>query len=830
MKFPDLPILDVIDKLHNALLTDNNAVLVAPPGAGKTTLVPLSLLEANWCAGKKIIMLEPRRLAARSSAHYMASLLGEKTGETVGYRVRMDAKISAKTRIEVVTEGVFTRMIQDDPELSDIAAVLFDEFHERNLNSDFGLALAFDVQQALREDLRILVMSATIDGARIAKLINGTVVESEGRSYPVEILYHERPANERLEPYVVNEVLLALATHKGSILVFLPGQREIERIAEWLTERVADNVDITPLFGAMTGHGQDLAIKPAMEGRRKIVLATSIAETSLTIEGITIVIDCGLARLPHFEPASGLTRLETVRASRASIDQRAGRAGRTAPGITIRLWRREQTASLPAHAPPEILAADLSHLSLDLTAWGINDPKKLVWLDHPPLPAMNEAKNLLKSLGAFDGSGGLSSHGKALRSLSLPPRSANMLLMAASHGSLKKAALLSVILSERGLGGNSADLEQRSERTSRENGARARSAKKLIQRLTKSTRNLQSGSRNTTFGNDVSFGAILSFAWPERIAHRAGQSPSGNVRFRLANGSGAEIEADHALAQSTWLVVADIAGRAGAARILSAAAISLKEIEHLHHDQITTSEVVALDPQNGRVKASAIRKLGSLKLSEVLIANPDAALVEQALLTGIKKNGLQLLRWNEAENSLRQRLQFLHDQDAVNWPDVRDEALLARFDEWFSPIIAGKTRLDDISPALLDTGLKMLVPWEHQRSIKKLAPTYMELNENEKIQLKYKGGDVVLSARVQKFYGTIQHPSVMEGSVPILIELLSPAGRPVQITRDLPGFWQGSWSDVRADMRSRYPKHHWPENPTSADAKVRVKRRESKRK
>lgn len=830
MEFPALPILDVIDQLHSALQTDTNAVLVAPPGAGKTTLVPLSLLEADWCTGKKIVMLEPRRLAARSAARYMASLMGEKVGETVGYRVRMDAKISAKTRVEVVTEGVFTRMIQDDPELSGIAAILFDEFHERNLNSDFGLALAFDVQQALREDLRILVMSATIDGARIAKLINGKMIESAGRSFPVETIYHERPGKERLEPFVVNEVLQALDTQKGSILVFLPGQREIERVAERLVERVAENVDIAPLFGSMTGQGQDLAIQPAKESRRKIVLATSIAETSLTIEGITIVIDCGLARLPHYEPASGLTRLETVRASKASIDQRAGRAGRTAPGTAIRLWRREQTASLPAHAPPEILVADLSHLVLDLSSWGVDDPKNLVWLDHPPAPAMNEAKNLLKNLGTFDRSGGLSSHGKALRSLSLPPRSANMLIMAAQYGCLNKAALLSIVMSERGLGGNSADLEQRCERTSRENGARAQSAKKLAQRLIKSTKNLQLGSRNTAKGDDLSLGAILSFAWPERIAHRTGQSPSGAIRFRLANGSGAEIEAEHTLAQSPWLVVADLAGRAGAARILSATAISQKEIEQLHQDRIDASETVAFDPESGRIKARTMRMLGSLKLSETTIASPDAALIEQALLDGIKKHGLQLLQWSEAENSQRRRLQFLHEKDAVSWPDVGDDELLARLDEWLSPIIAGKTKLTDISPALLDTGLKMLIPWEQHDMIGKLAPPHLELSDNEKIQLRYQDGDIVLSARVQKFYGINQHPNAMDGSVPILIELLSPAGRPVQLTRDLPGFWQGSWSDVRADMRSRYPKHHWPENPTSADSKVRVKRREAKRK
>lgn len=827
MKLPDLPVNDVLPRLAKVLQNNANAVLVAPPGAGKTTLVPLALLDAPWREGRRIIVLAPRRIAARAAAKRMAALLGETVGETVGYRVRMETRVSDRTRIEVVTEGVFTRMIQDDAELSGIAVVIFDEFHERSLDADFGLALAIDVQQALREDLRILVMSATIDGAKIAGLISGQIVESAGRSYPVDIIYHQRPGDVRLEQFVANEVRWALAQEKGDILVFLPGQREIERVREQLETRIPQNVEIAPLYGAMGVSSQDRAIQPALGGKRKVVLATSIAETSLTIEGITIVIDCGLARLPRYEPANGLTRLETVRASKASIDQRAGRAGRTAPGTAIRLWRKEQTASLPNHAPPEILSADLSHLTLDLAAWGVDDPSTLVWQDLPPAPAMHEAKLMLGKIDAIDKQGGLTSHGKALRSLSLPPRSANMLVLASSYGCLESAALLSIVLSERGLGGNSTDLQQRWEQADWEKGNRAKAARQLAKRLVKNTRDLD--LRSDRSNEDLSIGAVLSFAWPDRIAIRTGQSSSGAVRYRLANGSGGEIEAEHQLARQPWLVVAELAGRAGAARILSAAAISFSEVEQLHHKLIVTKNIVEFDAASGKVKSKAVRKLGALALSKVVISNPPADLVEAALVSGIKNNGLDLLQWSDADNSLRCRLQFLHRVDPDNWPDVSNDGLAVRLDDWFLPIIAGKSAIGEISPALLDAGLKMLVSYNQHYSIDSLAPVQIKLENSQSFQLRYEAEDVVLSARAQKIYGLKQHPAIFEAKIPVLVEILSPAGRPVQITRDIPGFWLGSWSDVRSDMRGRYPRHYWPEDPANADSNIKPNRRRSRK-
>ncbi len=829
MKLPDLPVTDALNQLKDTLQRNNSAVLVAPPGAGKTTLVPLALLDTKWRRDGRIIVLEPRRIAARAAARRMASLLGEKVGETVGYRVRMESKISSATRIEVVTDGVFSRMIQDDPELSGVAAVLFDEFHERSLNSDFGLALALDVQQGLREDLRILVMSATIDGAKISEFLECEIIESKGRSHPVEIIYHERPSTAQLEPFMINEIGSALAQHQGDILVFLPGQREIERVAEGLKSRVQQNVEIAPLYGALEGGEQDRAIRPAEKGKRKVVLATSIAETSLTIDGITIVIDCGLARLPLYDPASGLTRLQTQRASKASIDQRAGRAGRTAPGIAIRLWRKEQTASLSAYTQPEILAADLSHLVLDLAAWGVDDPASLVWINAPPKPTLNEARTLLRSLNAIDDDMRLTSHGKALRSLSLPPRSANMLVLAAQYGCLDQASLLSIVMGERGLGGNSNDLEIRCERASREGGARAKAARQLANRLAKNTRALKLPAFSSQEKHPLSVGAILSFAWPERIARRTGQSASGAVRFRLANGSGGEIEAEHQLAKQPWLVIGDLAGRAGAARILSAATISQAEIEQLHDHKIIAKEEVTFDVQSGRVKAKAARMLGALKLSEMTIVKPSAALVEQALFDGIQKHGTQLLQWSEAGNALRQRLQFLHEFDAENWPDMSNESLLIRLEEWFLPILAGKSSLDEISPELLDTGLKMLIGFDQHREIDILAPLQIKLENGEKYKLKYEDKDVVLSARAQNLYGLKNHPKIMQSKVPVLIEILSPALRPVQITKDLPGFWAGTWSDVRTEMRGRYPRHFWPEDPANAECNVRPNRRGSRK-
>ena len=562
-RLPDLPITSVLPELLSALEGNNKAVLMAPPGAGKTTLVPLALLDAPWREGHKIIVLEPRRLAARAAAHRMADLLGEKVGERVGYRVRFNTKISHRTMIEIVTEGVFTRMLADDPGLENVAAVLFDEFHERSLDGDLALALCLDLQQGLRDDLRLLPMSATLDGSAVAALLDAPVIESMGRQYPVDINYKDHPPRERIETTVARAVRSEIANNQaGSILVFLPGQREIERTADLLDGALPADVTVHKLFGALSHQEQDAAIRPAHKGKRKVVLASAIAETSLTIDGIVCVIDSGLSRQPVFEPATGLTRLQTVRASRAEIDQRAGRAGRLGPGRALRLWRREQTAALPAFAPPEIINADLSALLLDLADWGVADPSALQWMDQPPEPALAEARSLLRSLDAM-GENGLTEHGRAMRRLPLPPRFAHMVVKAAEQGADFDAALLALALQERGAGGRGVDLEPRLDMLKSARDKRSKMLTNLARSIAGRT-GIQDAS------NRVSVGILLAIAYPDRIAQRGAATNNGTIRFRLANGRGAELDATENLGKADFIVVADMAGRAGAARILAA--------------------------------------------------------------------------------------------------------------------------------------------------------------------------------------------------------------------------------------------------------------------
>src|SRR3954466_13549250 len=583
-----LPIDAVLDELSRTLENRNAAVLVAPPGAGKTTRVPLALLDAPWAKGKKIIVLEPRRIAARASAERMARTLGERAGETVGYRVRFGSKISRATRIEVVTEGIFSRQILDDPELNGVAAVLFDEFHERSLDADLGLALARDAQTGLREDLRILVMSATIDGARIAKLLgDAPVIASEGRAFAVETRYVGRKPDVPLERQMAETIAAALRADAGSVLAFLPGAAEIRRTQNFLVERVHDaSVEIVPLFGALDAAVQDRAIEPAPKGSRKVVLATSIAETSLTIEGVRIVVDCGLARVPRYEPDIGLTRLETVRASRAAVDQRRGRAGRTEPGICYRLWDEPQTASLAAYTQPEILSADLSSMVLDLAQWGVSDPSTLAFLDPPPAPAWKEANSLLAELGALDADGRITAEGQSLRALALPPRLARMIVDSHRLGPGEEAADIAAILTERGLGGDSVDLDYRLDQFRRDRSPRASSARSLAQRWAQ-----QVASSETSQGEqELSTGIMLAHAFPDRVAKNR-----GNGSFVLANGRGAAVEQTSALARAAYIAVAELTGTAANGRILLAAPITQEEIDRHFADRIESTEEVSFD-------------------------------------------------------------------------------------------------------------------------------------------------------------------------------------------------------------------------------------------
>lgn len=815
-----LPIDAVLPQLTGALAKQNTAVLVAPPGAGKTTRVPLVLAEEAWAQGKKIIVLEPRRLAARAAAERMAATLKEKVGETVGLRVRFGSKVSRATRIEVVTEGIFTRLILDDPELSGVGAVLFDEFHERSLDADLGLALARDAQQGLREDLKILVMSATLDGARVAKLLGGaSVIESEGRAFPVETDYLGRDPRSPIERQVTDAVIRALRAQGGSLLVFLPGAGEIRRTETFLRERIDDKtIDIVALYGALDNSVQDRAISPARAGTRKIVLATSIAETSLTIEGVRIVIDCGLARVPRYEPDVGLTRLETVRVSRASADQRRGRAGRTEPGFCFRLWDEPETASLEPFARPEILAADLSSFVLDLAQWGVNDPAKLSFLDPPPQGAFSEAKSLLRNLNALDADGRITQEGQKLRALPLQPRLARMIVDAAREGAGDVAAEMAAILSERGLGGNDVDLTHRLDQFRRERSGRAEDARRMAKRWAE-----QASGKKKAAADQPSIGAILALAYPDRVARNRGGGTGG---FQLANGRGAQIDPASALAREPFIVVAELTGTAAQSRILLAAPIASSDIEQRFADEIESRDDVTFDAASASLRARKARKLGSIALSEQIVAvKPDEA-TARILSDGVIKLGLQRLPWTKALSQWREREMFLRNAEGDEWPDLSDSALAACAEEWLTPLFDGKTALSALGADEFSNAIANLLPWNLRRRLDEEAPTHFEAPTGTQSQIDY-GAEAgpTISIRVQELFGLGAHPSIAGGRVPLVIELLSPAHRPVQVTRDLPGFWRGSWQAVKSEMKGRYPRHPWPDDPASAMPTRRVKPR-----
>jgi ATP-dependent helicase HrpB len=806
-------VAEVLPELLRHLERGSNAVLVAPPGAGKTTLAPLALLDAPWAARKRILLLEPRRLAARAAATRMAELLGEEPGETAGWAMRMDRRMSERTRVLVVTEGLLSRMILDDPELTGVAAVLFDEFHERSLDADWGLALALDVQEALRPDLKLLAMSATLDGARVASLMgDAPVIESRGRSFPVQIRYRERPGGMEVEDAVTAAVRDALDAHEGGVLAFLPGQREIERTLERLQTRVAGNVDLVPLYGALDARAQDFAIRPAPQGRRKVVLATSIAETSLTIDGIRVVVDGGLSRVPRYEPATGLTRLETVRVSRAAAEQRAGRAGRTAPGTAIRLWREEATGALAPFGTPEILEADLSGLLLDAAAFGVADVRSLRFLDPPPLPALREAEALLKALGSLDADGRLTEAGRAMRKLALPARLAHMVAEAARGGQAEVAAQLAVLLSERGLGGDAVDLDERLRRFSRERGPRAEQARALAGRLAR-----QAGGSRANDG-PAGAGALLLHAWPDRVAKRR----DGRGRFLLANGRGAALDENEPLAGADFLVVADLRGLSREGKIAAAAAVDQSELRAVLSRRIETRREACFDAATGSVRAVEREMLGALALGERVLARPTGGDADRAMMGAIRAHGLEILPWSEAALSLRARFRWLHETQGAPWPAMDDASLLADLDDWFAPFLGGDARLASLGPKLTDALLSR-TPFELRREVDRLAPTHFHAPSGSRVPIRYEEGRAKLTIRVQELFGLDRHPAV--GETPLLLELTSPAGRPIQTTQDLPGFWRGSWREVRAQLRGRYPKHPWPEDPLAAQPTARAKPR-----
>ena len=823
-----LPVAEALPDLKRALEDRGSAVLIAPPGAGKTTLVPPALLDAPWLAGRSIIMLEPRRLAARAAARYMARQRGEEAGATIGYRVRLDTRIGPGTRVEVVTEGILTRMLQADPALEAAGAVIFDEFHERSIHADLGLALALQTRTVLRPDLRLLVMSATLEGARVASLLGDVpVIRSEGRAYPVRVHHLGGSEARRIEASVAGAIRLAARETEGDILVFLPGAGEIRRVSELLAVDMPSGFRVAALHGSLPPAEQDRALEPAPPGERKVVLSTSIAQTSLTIEGVRVVIDAGLSRVPRFSARSGMTRLETVRVSRASAEQRAGRAGRVAPGACYRLWSEGEHATLLPHDTPEILEADLAPLALALAAAGVADPRDLDWLDAPPPAGFDAARRLLRSLDALDDDGRITPRGHAIAAVPAHPRIAHMLLESSRMGHGTLAADTAALLAERDVlrwagGPPSADLRQRLDLVRDSRGAPGADPG-VVARVRAEAAGLRRAMQLPHEGGAAEdAGAVLALAYPDRIARRrAGSDP----RYLLVNGSGAYLDRSDALAREEFLVVAETDGAKPEARIVIAAPISREDLELEFASRIRQEDIVAWDRAAGAVVARRRRRLGAIVLDDAQLRNPDAALIRSALLDGLRVEGVASLPWSEAAVGLRQRLAFVRTVEPA-WPDLSDAALERELESWLGPRLDGVRRRDDFARLDLGAAVLSLVPWELRARLDMLAPTHITVPTGSRIPVDYSDPSApVLAVRLQELFGLAETPAVGGGRVPLTLHLLSPAGRPVQVTRDLGGFWKSSYFEVRKDLRGRYPKHAWPEDPLNAEPTRRARRR-----
>ena len=800
----DFPVDQIIPQLSAALNAGPAALLVAEPGAGKTTRVPLQLIDAAWLKGQKIVMLEPRRLAARNAAHRMAETLGEEVGGTVGYTVRLERKVSAKTRIEVVTEGILTRRLQQDPELSGTGLVIFDEFHERSLDADFGLALTLDIQRGLRDDLKILVMSATLDAARVsAHLGDAPVIDAPGRVFPVETRYLDKAQRQTISADAVRAVHRALDETDTSVLVFLPGEAEIRRTEDALNgSGLPRHTVVRPLYGAMSFAEQDAAIRPSPPGERKIVLATTIAETSLTIDGIGAVIDCGFKRVPRFDPATGMTALETVRVSLASADQRRGRAGRLGPGVGYRLWPEAESRALKAHDEPEIFIADLAPLVLELAAWGVTDPASLPWLDLPPAAPFAQAQDLLKRLEALDADNKITAMGKQMVRLPLHPRLAHMVV----KGRSALAADLAAMLSER----DGLPRDAGADITSRLSRIRG-SARDRIRQTARQIRQI-AGIKDEQ--GDVSAGVLIAFAYPDRIGQRRG----GDRRYRLSGGGGAVLPEHDGLVTQDFLAVATTDGASGDQKIFLAAPLSLNEIEEHFEGQIESRDGVFWDSRSRAVSSSRSRRLGALVLEEKPSTNADPTLIAEAMTQGVRDMGLAALPWTDGAKILRARAMFLRRLfPEEGWPDLSDEALLAGLADWLTPYLAGISRKAHLDRLDMHQIIQSLIPHELARKMDRLAPVRIEVPSGADVRIDYETeGDPVLRVRLQEMFGLARTPAIAEGRSPLRIELLSPAGRPLAVTQSLETFWTNGYPGVRSDMRGRYPKHAWPEDPLNA--------------
>ncbi|HEX6058019.1 MAG TPA: ATP-dependent helicase HrpB [Gemmatimonadaceae bacterium] len=830
-----LPIEQALPALRAALGGATAAVLQAPPGAGKTTRVPLALLDEPWMRGARIVMLEPRRLAARAAARRMAATLGEPVGATVGYRVRLDTRVGPRTRIEVVTEGVLTRMLQEDPSLDGTSLVIFDEFHERSVHADLGLALVLQSRALLRDDLRVLVMSATLDGAPVAAMLgDAPVLTSEGRAHPVEVRHRERAEPRRPEGAAAAAVREALRRDDGDVLVFLPGAAEIRRAEALLRgdPSIPATVDVRPLHGTMPAEAQDAAILPAPAGRRKVVLATSIAETSLTIEGVRVVVDTGLSRVPRFSPRIGMSRLETVRVTRSAAEQRRGRAGRTAPGVCYRLWPEAEDAHLVPFARPEILEADLAPLALELARTGVRDPSELRWLDPPPAAAYAQARELLAELGALDMDGRITSHGRRMTELALHPRLAHMILAARERGLAGTACDVAALLGERDLfradeGPRDADLRLRLEALAARGdfaGAAGRrvdvDARRRVRAEAAELRRRAGAAEERA--EVEACGALLALAYPDRVAQRR---PGHVGRFLLRNGLGAVFAEPQALADAPYLAVAETDGRRPESRIYLAAPLTLDDLLLHLGGQVAREEVVEWDAESGLVRARRVERLGAIVLAESHLRAPSQQAIEAALVAGIRAAGLESLGWSAESRGIRQRVAFLRALDPA-WPDFSDATLLETLPAWLGPHLAGVRRLEELRRIDLSRVLLDALGWERRAALDALAPTHVVVPSGSRIAIDYADPAApVLAVRLQEMFGLTETPRVAGGRVPLTLHLLSPARRPVQVTRDLAGFWRSTYFEVRKDLKGRYPKHHWPDDPLAAPPTSRAKPR-----
>ncbi len=834
-----LPIDEVLPALREALATRHEAVLEAPPGAGKTTRVPLALLNEPWLAGQTILMLEPRRLAARAAAERLASELGEKVGETVGYRIRLDSKVGPNTRIEVVTEGILTRRLQDDPALEGVGLLIFDEFHERSLDADLALALSLNGRELFRDDqpLKILLMSATLEGERLAGLLDDApILRSEGRMYPVAMRWG-RPfqPGEFIEPRLVQTILEALNDETGSLLVFLPGQAEIRRVHQQLADALGESTQVLlcPLHGELDLAAQRAAIEPAPAGKRKVVLATNIAETSLTIDGVRVVIDAGLARVPRFDPGSGMTRLDTQRISRASATQRAGRAGRLEPGVCYRLWSQDQHEQLAAYASAEILSADLAGLALQLGRWGVS-PGQLVWLDVPPAAAYAQAQDLLDRLGALDGET-LTRHGQAMAELPAHPRIAHLLLRGQALGLADMASDVAALLGERDiLRGAGADLHSRLVLLSGEERA-ARGAQGGVQRarqLARQYRGYLRGKPSEPVGDPDHprwLGALLALAYPDRVAQ---QRRAGGAEYRLANGRAALFAEADSLMKQPWLVIADLGSRQGQReeRIYLAADFDPALFDSVLAEQVRVVDQLDWDEREGVLRAERQRKVGELILSREPLTGLDETARSQALVNLVRRKGLELLPWTPELRQWQARVALLRQLDLGSkneseWPDVSDAALLKSLEHWLMPYLGKVSRLSNFANLDLSNIVHNLLPWPLPQRLDELAPHHLSVPSGSSIRLDYSEQPPILAVRLQELFGLAETPRIAGGRQVVKLHLLSPARRPVQVTQDLANFWRSTYAEVKKDLKGRYPKHYWPDDPLVAEATARIKPR-----